>query len=264
MKNTLAAGLLMAFFAGFSPAVFAQTPANPAQAWGSWFIGTVQLPSSPGHKWGGSVEAQVRTNALFRQYFYHELKGSVSYDLAPNVTVLLAGGRHVTADFQDRSAGPLNVEKRLWEQLALTQSVSRLRLEHRYRLEQRWFRFRDDSSAFRQRLRYRLNASLPLNAPTTTAGTVFLTAYDELFFNLQGPVFERNRLYGGAGYQVSPHITVQAGWVKQANFNLPALKQGQFVPQNTSAKNNVVLALTYKLSRAAWVAPVEHLPSPQD
>jgi hypothetical protein len=249
------AGLLLASLT-MSTAAHAQTPGT----WGSWFIGTVQLPGSAEHKWGGFAEAQARTNGFFRQYFYNELKAGASYDIDPNFTVMLAGGRYTTSDYQDLGAGPLNTEKRLWEQIVLTQYTSRLKLEHRYRVEQRWLAFRDDSSSFRMRLRYRLNAFLPLNAKTITTGTLFLSAYDEIFLNPKGPVFERNRVYAGIGYQFTPHIIAQLGWVDQANFNLPAYKKGQFIPQNTSAKNNLVLAFTYKLARRTG----EKLPSQQD
>jgi hypothetical protein len=248
--------LLLLALLGSAPIAHAQTPGT----WGSWFIGTVQLPGSAEHKWGGFAEVQARTNGLFKQYFYNELKTGISYDIDPNFTVMLAGGRYTTSDYQDLGAGPLNTEKRLWEQVVLTQYTSRLKLEHRYRIEQRWLAFRGDSSSFRQRLRYRLNAFLPLNAKTIKAGTVFLTAYDEVFLNPKGPVFERNRLYVGIGYQVTPHIIVQAGWVDQANFNLPTYTKGQFLPQNTSAKNNVVLAFTYKLAQRTG----EKVPSQQD
>lgn len=244
-----------------SSAAQAQTPGT----WGTWFIGTVQLPGDASHKFGGFAEVQARTNGLFQQYFYNELKGGVSFDIDPNFTVLVAGGRYGTSDYHDLDAGPLNVEKRLWEQLTLTQYSSRLKLEHRYRIEQRWFDFRDGSDDFRQRFRYRLNAFVPLNKKTITAGTVFLSAYDEIFLNPKGPVFERNRAYGGVGYQVNAHVVVQVGFVNQANYNLPTLAQGQFVPQNTSAKNNLVLALTYKLTQRKAAVPVmETLPSQPD
>ncbi|AWM33294.1 DUF2490 domain-containing protein [Hymenobacter nivis] len=256
--------LLAAFGAGGGPAAYAQTPANPAQPWGSWFIATVQLPGDAAHKWGSYAEVQARTDAVFRHYFYNELKAGLSYDVDPNFTVLLGTGRYTTSDYRDLGQGPLNVEKRLWEQVVLTQFSHRLKLEHRYRIEQRWLRFRDDSTAFRQRFRYRLNAFFPLNKPTITAGTMFLSAYDEIFLNPNGPVFERNRLYAGVGYQANAHLILQVGFVNQANYNLPAYRAGQFVPQITSAKNNVVVALTYKLAYRAGAPAQEHLPSQQD
>ena len=261
MRTLTIAGCLLALAAG--PAL-AQTPTplNPEQPWGSWLIGTVQLPGSPTHRWGGFAEAQARTNGVFHDYFYNELKAGASFDIDPNFTVFVAGGRYSTSDYQDLGAGPLNLEKRLWEQFTLTQYSHRLKLEHRYRAEQRWFTFRDGSTGFRQRYRYRLNGFLPLNHQKIEPGTVFLVAYDEVFLNPRGPVFERNRIYGGVGYQLDKHFIVQVGYVNQANYNY-TVAQGQFVLQNTAAKNNVVLNLTYKLLRRNAPAP-ESLPSQPD
>lgn len=261
MRTLTIAGVLLALAAG--PAqVYAQTPLNPVQPWGSWLVGTVQLPGSPTHRWGGFAEVQVRTNAVFNDYFYHELKAGGSFDIDPNFTVGLAGGRYSTSDYQDLGAGPLNTEKRLWEQIILTQYSHRLKLEHRYRIEQRWFTFRDDRTEFRQRFRYRLNGFLPLNHKKIEPGTAFLVAYDEIFLNPKGPVFERNRVYGGVGYQLNKNFIVQVGYVNQANYNYTTT-QGQFVLQNTAAKNNVVVNLTYKLLRRD-ATPTESLPSQPD
>jgi hypothetical protein len=196
MKKHFLAGALLVATLGAAPAAHAQTPLNPVQPWGSWAILTAQLPGSAEHRWGGYVELQGRSNALARQFFYYELKGGASFDIDPNFTVLVGGGRYSTSDYRALEDGPLNTEKRLWEQLVLTQYSKRLKLEHRYRIEQRWFSFRDDSTAFRQRIRYRLNGFFPLNKKTITTGTLFLSAYDEIFLNPSGPVFERNRVYG--------------------------------------------------------------------
>lgn len=261
LKNTYLAGMLVALATG---QVRAQTPLNPVQPWGSWLIGTVQLPGSASNKWGGFVEVQARTNGVFHDYFYNELKAGGSFDIDPNFTVAVAGGRYSTSDYQDLGAGPLNVEKRLWEQVVLTQYSHRLKLEHRYRIEQRWFAFRDGSTEFRQRFRYRLNGFLPLNHKTIVPGTIFLSVYDEIFLNPEGPVFERNRLYGGGGYQFDPHFILQTGYVNQANYNYQT-NQGQFILQNTAAKNSVVISLIYKLlHRDAAAQPTEKLPSQQD
>lgn len=260
MKCRVAVGVLLSWLA--SP-LAARAQATAGQPWGSWVILTGQLPGSAEHRWGGYVELQGRSQALARQFFYYEAKGGVSFDIDPNFTVLVGGGHYSTSDYRALEDGPLNTEKRLWEQLVLTQYAKRLKLEHRYRIEQRWFTFRDDSTAFRQRLRYRLNAFYPLNKKTITAGTLFLSAYDEIFLNPRGPVFERNRVYGGVGYQLNKHFIVQLGYVNQANYNY-SNANGRVVLQNTAAKNNVVLAVTYKLTRKSTVPATEQLPSQQD
>jgi hypothetical protein len=261
MRISTFAAFLLVLAAGRA---HAQTVLNPVQPWGSWFIGTAQLPGDATHRWGGFAEVQARTNAVFHQYFYNELKAGGSFDIDPNFTVFVAGGRYSISDYQDLGAGPLNLEKRLWEQITLTQYSHRLKIEHRYRIEQRWFEFRDGGTEFRQRFRYRLNGFLPLNHKKIEPHTVFLSAYDEIFLNPKGPVFERNRVYGGVGYQFDPHFILQIGYVNQANYNYTA-SQGQFVLQNTAAKNSVALSLTYKiLHKNAAAQPTEKLPSQQD
>jgi hypothetical protein len=63
---------------------FAQTSLTPSSPWGTWFIGTVQLPGGD-KKWGGFAEVQARGNAVFHQFFYRELKAGVSYDISEHL-----------------------------------------------------------------------------------------------------------------------------------------------------------------------------------
>ncbi|MCK8490239.1 DUF2490 domain-containing protein [Spirosoma sp. RP8] len=240
---------------------FAQTALTPATPWGSWLIGTVQLPGNE-KKWGGFAEIQTRSNAVMQQFFYYELKGGISYDLDRNFTLMLAGGQYGTYDFKDLSTGPLNTEKRLWQQLIINQYLSRIKFEHRYRIEQRWFTYREGSQMFRNRIRYRLNAFVPLNKRTITEKTIFLSLYDEVFLNPVGPTFERNRLYAGIGYQLTKNWIIQTGWVNQTNYSPATFEQGVFTPQAASGKNNLVIGLTYRISRRSGHA--EKLPSQPD
>jgi len=263
-KSLLLAASVLVLVSSNSQVAFAQSPSNPVVPWGTWFIGTVQLVGSPEKKWGAWGEVQARTDGIFSRYFYNELKGGLTYDLDRNSFLMLGAGRYSTSDYRELSAGPLNVEKRLWLQLVQNQFISRVKFEHRYRAERRWFAYRGDSSEVRHRLRYRLNAFVPLNKATMTSKTAFLSVYDEIFLNPKGPVFERNRVYAGLGYQFNDRWVVQAGWVHQANYNLPVIKQNQFVPQNTSAKNNIVLTGFYRLRHRNDTAPVNSLPTQLD
>ncbi|WP_245581698.1 DUF2490 domain-containing protein [Rudanella lutea] len=253
--------LLFSF--GWVGGALAQTTVPAPEPLGSWVITTLQLPSGPKH-WGGFFEIQGRSYRPFQQFFYNELKGGVSYDLDRNFTFTLAGGRYATYDYNDLSAGPLNTEKRLWEQLVINQYLDRLRFEHRYRIEQRWFQFRDGSDSFRSRIRYRLNVFLPLNNRKLTSKTFFLSSYDEIFLNPKGPAFERNRLYAGLGYQFDRNFTMQVGWVNQVNYTPARFEQGVFTPKLAASKHNVVLTLTYRLNRRNNKTPSETLPSQSD
>lgn len=252
--------LLVILLVSTSSHSLAQTSITPSSPWGTWLIGTVQLPTGE-KKWGGFAEVQARANGVFNQFFYDELKGGVSYDLDKNFTLTVAGGRYATYDYQALSDGPLNAENRLWEQLIINQYLTRLKFEHRYRVEQRWFTFRDGTTPYRSRIRYRLNMFVPLNNHTVTAKTTFLSLYDEIFLNPVGPTFERNRLYAGIGYQFDQQWIVQLGWVNQTNYNAANFDQGIFTPQLATGKNNLVVGLTYRLKRRSVS---ERLPTQPD
>lgn len=229
------------------------TPTTPATSKpGTWFIATVQLPGGD-RRWGGFLEAQVRTNALFGQFNYYEYKGGVSYDLAQNTTALLGAGRYNTFDFRDLEAGPLVAETRTWQQLTQSQNVARVKFEHRYRLEQRYFDEPFNGSRYRNRIRYRLNLLVPINKPQLEAGTWFFAAYNEIFLNNRLPHFERNRLYGGVGYQFDRHWVAQVGLLNQYDYS----------PGPLRTKNNVVFTLVYRLHRRSGTER-ERLPTQMD
>jgi hypothetical protein len=46
-------------------------------------------------------------------------------------------------------------------------------------------------------------------------GALYLGIYDELFINDKRTFFDRNRLYGGFGYQYSDNIHFQVGLLRQ-------------------------------------------------
>jgi len=208
---------------------------SQAQTWGSWAVGTLQVPGGA-RKWGGFLEGQIRMNGVARQYNYHEYKGGISYDLSQNFTVLLGLGRYITYDHRDLQE-PLIREIRVWQQLTQSQNLSRLKFEHRYRFEQRFLDHLDGREEYRNRIRYRLNLLIPLNDEKLEAGTVFVSLYDEIFLNNRLPNFERNRFYTGMGYQLTPQWTIQAGWLNQYDAS----------PGPVRTKNNVVVTVLYRL-----------------
>ena len=259
--------LALTLLAAAGPAA-GQALALGPQPWGSWLVGTVQWPGGgAGRRWGGFAEGQLRANGVARQLFYHEAKAGLSYDLNRTTTALLGGGRYTTYDYRALEAGPTVAENRVWQQLALTHYASRLKLEHRYRWEQRWLTLAPPNgpatSVFRQRLRYRLNALLPLSGPALQPGGAFMSAYNEVFLNPAPAAFERNRFYLGAGYQFSAALTAQLGWLLQADFN--QRPGGPGTPLGTVVKNSLVLAWSWRIRRGPpGETPTERLPTQQD
>lgn len=101
-------------------------------------------------------------------------------------------------------------EHRIFQQLITTNNIGRIKLEHRYRVEQRWV-----NKDYKDRIRYRIMAFIPLNKNTIEKGTIFIGLYDEIFLNPKQTYFDRNRLYGALGYQINKLTGVQTGMLHQ-------------------------------------------------
>ncbi len=123
-------------------------------------------------------------------------------------------------------------EHRLWQQLSLKDSYGRFFIEHRYRIEERWIT-NNTNSEYKNRVRYLLRLSIPINNKQISKNTIFFTAYDELFVNLANQPFDRNRLFGALGFQFNDLTNLQIGYLAQT--------------VNTTTKHYLQLALNYNL-----------------
>jgi hypothetical protein len=68
---------------------------------------------------------------------------------------------------------------------------------------------------FKMRFRYFLALNVALNNKDMTDNTVYLSAYNELFINNKGELFDRNRLYGGVGYKLNSLVRFELGYMNQ-------------------------------------------------
>ena len=101
-------------------------------------------------------------------------------------------------------------EHRIFQQVITKQNVGELRLQHRYRFEQRFV-----EEDFRLRFRYFLGIAIPLWKDTDSVNEFYLSSYNELFINSVSNVFDRNRLYGGLGYRLNEMFRFELGYMNQ-------------------------------------------------
>jgi len=187
-----------------------------AQQLGGWLTTSFNI-NFKNKKLNGFFEAQLRANNVANNIFYNEVKGGINYKAFSNAQFLLGTGNYRTYQPQGNLKGPILVnEIRLWQQAVLTDYLSRLKIEHRFRVEQRFFKNAD----YRNRFRYRVNFLYPLNKKKFEKGTVYLNAHDEIFLNNKAPHFERNRLFFGTGYYLNKTLTLQAGGMNQYNYTV--------------------------------------------
>lgn len=194
--------------------VFYCTKLSAQDYLGGWHLANAKFVLS--QKWSAWAEIQTRSWKLTNRFYYHELKTGFSYQLNPSANVLMGFGQYGTYDNTGNYKPPVTHEFRMWEQLTLTNNIDRLKLEHRYRVEQRFF-----GPNYKNRFRYRLNGIVPLNHRSIVNKTVYVSVYDEIFLNNRAPHFERNRIFGGAGYQFTKLFTFQAGYINQYDYRNP-------------------------------------------
>jgi Protein of unknown function (DUF2490) len=181
---------------------------------GSWNILNVKMDLN--EKWNIFAEAQIRSLQFYDDFHYYELKGGATYKFSRTFSLSSGIGLFDTYAAGGNFKTPMaNDEFRSWLQLNITQYERRLKLEHRYRAEQRW-----TSNGFRNRFRYRLNAVLPLNNKKVIPKTFYLNASNELFFTNKAPYFERNRFFTGIGYEFNQGFSIQTGYLQQFDYRI--------------------------------------------
>ncbi len=162
-------------------------------------------------KWSIHSEAQHRNHTVEPNIEQLLLRTGLNWHFGrPHILTL--GYGYITGHTPNEDIlNPNTVEHRIFQQFITLSFIKHWRLEHRFRLEQRWI-----EDIYRNRVRYRLQASYPLNGKKIQAGVAYLNFYDEIFINFQGNAFDRNRVYGALGYQFHHSVQAQLGILNQA------------------------------------------------
>ncbi len=197
---------------------------------GGWYL--VNLNYHFNQKLSLYSEVQTRSQHVADDFYYRELKGGISYTFPAKQSVLVGFGNYKTYTFPGNFEKPIAAnENRIWEQFIMNNNIGRVKFEHRYRIEQRWI-----NGDYFNRFRYRLAASIPVNHPSITDNTIYISVFDELFFTNKIPYFLRNRIFLGAGYQINKLLTIQTGFLRQFDYR---------TTDNGSGKNYITTSLLF-------------------
>ncbi len=181
---------------------------------GSWNI--LNGKYNINEKWSVFGEAQLRSLEFYDRFHYYEYKGGVNYKVLSSLIFTFGAGDYNTYNEGGNFILPMNNDEfRLWPQIALIQSIGKLKIEQRYRVE-----FRFTSNGYRNRYRYRLGISYPLGKEVNGYKPFQLGISDELFFTDKAPYFERNRLLFSINYKVSKDTSVQLGYLTQFDYKI--------------------------------------------
>lgn len=140
------------------------------------------------------------------------IRTGLGYNLTENNNNILLGyGYILSKNYIDETDDKTSVEEhRIFQQFTTKQSMGKVGLSHRYRLEERFV-----ESDFKMRFRYFLGLKIPLQCKEDGTNSFYLSAYNEIFLNTKSAVFDRNRIYGGLGYQFSKDLRFELGYMNQ-------------------------------------------------
>ena len=177
---------------------------------GNWLIYIVNKKVNS--KWNIHNEVQYRNYDAIGDLEQLLLRTGLGYNLSENNHNLLLGyGYILSQNYIADTQNKMDVnEHRIFQQFTSKQNVGSVSLSHRYRFEQRFV-----ESDFKMRLRYFLAFKVPILKTETSPTKLYLSAYNEVFLNTESDVFDRNRVYGGLGYQLNKNVRIEAGYMSQ-------------------------------------------------
>jgi hypothetical protein len=181
---------------------------------GSWNICHVKYELNK--SWSAFGEAQLRSLKFYNDFHYYEVKGGVSFRLNEEFGFSTGIGDYNTYQAGGDFVTPMiNKEIRTWLQMNMYNYLHKLKIEHRYRAEQRFA-----TNNYRNRYRYRVSFTLPIFKHKVEKKTLYLNCSNELFLGDKAPFFQRNRFFVGAGYEFNAIFSMQTGFMHQFDYRI--------------------------------------------
>lgn len=176
---------------------------------GNWLIyfGNKQL----NEQWNWHHEVQYRNYNFIGDLEQLLLRTGFGKNLTENNNNLLMGYGFIRSEnYQTDGNKAIVNEHRIYQQFITKQQIGQVKVQHRYRFEQRWV-----EGDFKMRLRYFLGLNIPFKKTGINEGDFYGSIYNEIFLNTKGNVFDRNRLYGGIGYKLNSKLRFELGYMNQ-------------------------------------------------
>lgn len=195
-----------------------------ARSTNSWFSMVNEFRLSP--KWYLYHEAHLRRAEGISEKQQVLLRPALAYRIHPNVDFFVGYSYVKTYPYGEQPVQVATPENHLWQQLLVRQTVGKVGLLHRYRLEERWVgrtvetspgAYAIEGTDYMNRFRYRIFARVPLYTPGEGPQELFAVGWDELFIHLDKDLMplnvNQNRFFLGLGYQFSAMGNIQAGYM---------------------------------------------------
>ena len=133
----------------------------------------------------------------------------INYHINKNVVAGIGyANGSIDSTFEETDTSNIH-ENRILEQISINHNSKNITWNHRFRLEQRFLEYPTED-ILKHRIRYRFKGTLPINK------TLFISAYDEIHFNLNEFDFHQNRAYAALGAKFNNNINLQIGYARHS------------------------------------------------
>ncbi|MEP5914321.1 MAG: DUF2490 domain-containing protein [Flavobacteriaceae bacterium] len=168
---------------------------------GSWLV--LSGNNKVHDRWSIPTVGILRHHDIFQQYEFAFVRTGISYKISQASTFTTGVAYLNSKTYMESTA--INRASQFWiyEEYALKTKL----FSHRWRLETRWKK-NIENLQVNNRVRYRIQYSQLLYKK------IYLKSFNELFFNLNGPLFDQNRLYMGLGQILTPSVKIDIGYLK--------------------------------------------------
>jgi hypothetical protein len=218
-------------------------------------------------KWSFHTEAHIRRANLGADWQQLLIRPAVNYHLNDQVMFTLGYSYYFNYQYGAYPINFQNWENHLYQQVQLGSAYGRLRIAHRFRMEERFIAklvaseedptegvF--DEYVYQNRFRYRMWLTLPLGHEKVAPGVFSANLYDEVFLNFGNSqrldYINQNRISALLGYQVSGPFSILAGYLYQV-IERPGAAMGADLLELNST---VHIALVYNADLRHKNAPV--------
>lgn len=227
VTRKVATVFLFVFFAS-NLSLFAQGNKTAPDPGGYWlaYTGDNKINS----RIGIHSEVQLRNFFLPHTVSTFLVRTGLNFYIKPFAMATVGYGYFYNDPSSDEVIGSRASENRIWQQLVLRQKTTFIFMEHRYRMEQRFIHnVTNKTDQIDYRIRYRFQTLYPLYSVSPHLRHLFVSMNNEIMINFKrepARVFDRNRFFAGLGYQVSPKMNFQLGYLNQF-INIPGKATGQ-------------------------------------
>ncbi len=196
--------VLFTFLTFFVGSVWGQADTN-AHAWAQYF-GDHPIGTS---RWGVHLEGQWRRADVLSRWQNLLLRPAVNFKI--NKTFDVAAGYGFVESYRYGSfpAAARGTENRLYQDVNVRQKFGKVKLQNRFRSENRWL----PANRYENRFRYLARATMPVHGKTglVFANEFFMPTPPETFPRR----FDQNRVMALVSRQLLPHLRLETGYMLQ-------------------------------------------------